>query len=153
MQRSRLKLSPALRRWFYAAFAALFLTGVAWLILDRLSAGDPDAPQNPLQPWLLKLHGAAAMVALAILGALLPTHVKPGWKRRLNRPAGIGLTALCALLAATGYALYYAGDDALRRVATLAHDIVGLGFPVVLVWHVVAGRRAKSAAGAQTSKH
>ena len=41
----------------------------------------------------------------------------------------------------TAFALYYAGSDAVRVVAADIHIAAGLGLPVLIVTHIVLGRR------------
>lgn len=142
MSRNRLRLSFRQRLWLHGSFAVLFLSGVIWWVLDRWFRADAGfGPQdNALQPWLLRLHGAAAMIALVVLGSLLPNHVRAAWHARKNRFTGGGMIAFCAALALTGYGLYYAGGEGLRAFASLSHLWLGLAFPVALVWHIRRGR-------------
>ena len=143
MRRNGIKLSTRHRAWLYGTFAVLFATGVVWWALHRFGRveGDFGPTVNPLEPWLLKLHGAAAMVSLLVLGTLIPLHLKRGWHARRNRGSGGGMVALCVLLIVTGYALYYVGGDQLRELASTAHLVLGFGFPAALIWHIVRGRR------------
>jgi hypothetical protein len=142
MSRNRLRISFRQRLWLHGSFAVLFLTGVFWWVLDtwlRVDAG--FGPQeNPSQPWLLRLHGAAAMIALIALGSLLPNHVRAAWRARKNRFTGGNMITLCLALTVTGYGLYYVGGETLRHVTSLSHLWLGLVFPVVLVWHIRRGR-------------
>jgi hypothetical protein len=129
----------------YATFGILFLSGAVWWGLHRWFpvAGEFGALPHPWEPGLLKIHGAAAMVALIIFGTLVPLHMKRGWGARLNRPNGVMLVAFFLLLTASGYVLYYAGGEQSRSVASLVHTVLGLAFPLVLLWHIARGRRAR----------
>ncbi len=142
MSRNRLRLSFRQRSWLYGSFAVLLLSGVAWWVLNKWFPIETDVgPQpNPLQPWLLRLHGAAAMVALVVMGSLLPNHVRTGWRAHRNRFSGGGIIAFCLALTVTGYGLYYASNDALRSATSLTHLALGLAFPVALIWHIRRGR-------------
>lgn len=146
MRHDFLRLRPLLRRSVYAVFAILFASGAAWWISQpwlRSAAGDGSAP-SALEPWLLKIHGAAAMAALAILGILYPLHLVRGWRARRNRGWGSGLVAVCATLILTGYLLYYAGGENLRSAASAIHLWLGLIFPVILIVHIWRGRKTRS---------
>jgi hypothetical protein len=145
MRREALKLTARHRRWFYVVVGVLFLSGVGWLAVHFWpgAVGEFGAP-HPAETWLLKTHGAAAMATLILFGTLLPIHVRRGWRARLNRSAGLAILAVSVLLAASGYALYYAGGAWLRNVAKYVHDGLGLLFPVILWWHIASGRRAVS---------
>ena len=139
------KLSRALRGAFYGSFATLLITGVGWYALTdgRLPFNiNPDFDTRRMTANLLAIHGAAAMLALITVGALLPRHMARAWKARVNRFTGIVMIAGQAVLLATGYMLYYVGDDRAREAAELVHLVVGICFPALVIWHVVAGRRA-----------
>ena len=145
MRPDGLRLSFRHRLWLHATFAVLFLSGTIWWVLHRwlqVDAGFGPQP-HPAQRWLIPLHGAAAMLALVIVGALIPLHIKRGWQARLNRPNGVLLIAFIVLLTLSGYALYYSSSEDLRESASVVHTGLGLAFPAMLVWHIVSGRRAR----------
>ena len=150
--------SIRLGRWHqagvYGATAALAVSGVIWLVLHYfLAAPGEYGPQiHPLEPWMLRLHGAAAMAGLIIYGSLVPVHIRRAWAIHRNIALGIGLVAFMLLLTITGYLLYYAGDENTRPVISAAHWILGLAVPALLVWHIVSGRtlaRASETRGRQ----
>ena len=144
MRHDFLRLRPRLRRVFYAVFAILFATGVAWWVAHRWSFSDEDARSfSSVGPSLLKLHGAAASAAVFLLGVLYPLHILRGWRARRNRLWGGALVLTCAVLIASGYLLYYAGGEAIREVASSIHVWVGLAFPVLLVAHIWRGRATR----------
>lgn len=145
MRRDGIRLGPRLQTWLYGTFAVLFASGLAWWLLHRFgrTEGDSDLQSSPLEPWLLKLHGAAAMVSLIVLGTLIPLHMRRGWRARRNRGSGGGMVALCLGLILTGYALYYAGGEGFRALASTVHITLGLAFPTAIVWHIVRGRRTR----------
>ena len=126
----------------YGATAALAVSGIIWLVLHYFLAvpGEYGPQTHPLEPWMLRLHGAAAMAGLVIYGSLLPVHVRRAWSIRRNIALGIALVTIMLLLTVTGYLLYYAGDENTRPVISAAHWILGLVVPALLVWHVVSGR-------------
>lgn len=126
----------------YFTLAGLLLTGLAWLILDTwVQVDGPFGPmKHPAEPWMMKLHGAFTMIALVLLGTVLPTHVRKAWALRRNRLAGTALLAIFAVLTATGYALYYFAGEDTRAVISLTHWVIGVALPVGLTWHVIAGK-------------
>ena len=138
--------SIRLGRWHqgavYGATAALAVSGIIWLVLHYFLAvpGEFGPQIHPLEPWMLRLHGAAAMAGLIIYGSLLPVHIRRAWSARRNIVLGIALVAFMLLLTVTGYLLYYAGDENTRPVISAAHWLLGLAVPAVLVWHIVSGR-------------
>lgn len=135
-----------LGRWHqgavYGATAVLVVSGIIWLVLHYFVVvpGEYGPQIHPLEPWMLRLHGAAAMAGLIIYGSLLPVHIRRAWSIRRNIALGIGLVAIMLLLTATGYLLYYAGGENIRPVISAVHWILGLAVPALLAWHVVSGR-------------
>lgn len=145
MRRDFLRLRPRLRWTFYIVFAILFATGAAWWVAHVwLVAHENALALAPVAPWVLKLHGAAAMAALIVLGVLYPLHIFRGWRARRNRFWGGALVAACAVLIASGYMLYYTGGETVREVARSIHAWLGLGFPVIVVVHIWCGRATRS---------
>lgn len=143
--RRSVRFSPRGRAAAYAIVAATWLTGIAWLALHFFAQrqGEFGAAPHPLEPWSLKLHGASAFASLLLAGAVWSTHILPAWHQRRRPASGLTVAATFALLIATGYLLYYAGDDALRARVATAHWVVGVLFPLLLVLHVVR-RRTRS---------
>lgn len=145
MQRSDIRLGSVHRAWLFGAFAAAFITGTAWWVLHHWFQVDGEfgpAP-HPAERWLIRLHGGAALLTLVLLGSLLTLHVKRAWLARRNRSSGSVLLALNALLALTGYVLYYAGGESLRAIASNTHLALGLALPVLLLLHITFGRRTR----------
>ena len=62
----------------------------------------------------MKIHGAAAMAILVIVGTLLTGHVRFAWRARRNRGNGSLFLGVFGILTITGYGLYYAGGESLR---------------------------------------
>lgn len=145
MRPDGMRLSVRHRAWLHTTFTVLFLSGAAWWVLQRwFPVATEFGPQpHPAQHWLIRLHGAAAMLALVIVGSLIPHHMKRAWRAHLNRRNGVMLIAVIAALTLTGYGLYYAGSESLRAAVSFAHLLFGLIFPLALLWHIVRGRRAR----------
>jgi hypothetical protein len=137
-----LRLDPAFRYAFYAVFAALFVTGAFWLVADRLKETASGEFWQETAATLLMLHGGGAMITLMMLGALVPVHLRYGWRRRKNLVTGITMSAVNAALIVTAFGLYYAGSETLRPWMSDVHIALGLAIPVLLVAHIWWGRRA-----------
>ena len=145
MKRSKLRLSPLTEFLVYLVFGLLLVTGVVWMWAQ--SSLDEESHLSSL---MLKLHGAAAMVALILLGALI-NHMRKGWKARKNQSSGLTLVLVILFLVITGYGLYYAGDEQLRSLISKWHAWIGLGLFLLLPVHALIGstiRRKQSAASA-----
>ena len=141
MATAPLHLEPRFRGTLYAVAFALLVTGVAWLLVDRLK------PIYLMETWqrtaasLLMLHGGAAMLMLLLLGAIIPMHVAVAWRRGKNRVTGSMMLVSNAVLVATAFALYYSGSETWRHQASIFHIGFGLGLPVLWAVHVWRGKR------------
>lgn len=137
-----IRLGPWQQGAVYGATAVLAVSGMVWLVLHYFMArpGEYGPQIHPYEPWMLRLHGAAAMAGLVIYGSLLPVHVRRAWSIRRNVAPGICVAAVMLLLSLTGYLLYYAGGEQTRPVISAAHWVIGLAIPALLAWHVISGR-------------
>ena len=120
------RLHPAHRVVLYSALGVLLATGVAWQAMSTGAAAS----------LVMKVHGAAGMVTLVLLGALLAQHVPAGWTANKNRKSGAILLGAMAWLALTGYLLYYAGGESLRWYAAQSHLWVGIAACAIVALHV-----------------
>ena len=131
------------RASLHAVGAVLLATGGAWLAL-HYSLGAGELP-HPLEAWTMKLHGLAAFAGLFMLGVVAGSHVPHGWRSSARhrwahqRGSGLALCALGALLALSGYLLYYFAPEALRPALGWAHSGAGVAMAAMLVKH---GRRS-----------
>jgi hypothetical protein len=125
------RLGTVQRRLLYSTFALLAATGAYWALIHY--AGVPAWLSEPL---LMKVHGAAAMLALMLVGGLLQAHVPAGWKEARQRSSGGAMLAVFGLLALSGYLLYYAGGESLRNASSYLHLALGLALPAALCLHL-----------------
>ncbi len=146
MRRDDLRLRPRLRAMFYAVFAVLFASGAGWWVAHTWlqPAADSASAPSVVEPWLLKVHGAAAMAALLVLGTLYPTHISRSWRTGRNRGWGIGLVVACLVLIVTGYLLYYVGSETIRDATVSIHLWLGVALPIVLLVHIWRGRTTRA---------
>ena len=126
------RLPPTQRRLLYSTLVVLLVSGAYWALIHY-----GGAKPYLSEPLLMKIHGAAAMLALVAIGGLLAFHVPGGWAERRSRPSGSAMLVLCTLLTLTGYLLYYAGAETARDVSSYAHLALGLALPVVLGAHLL----------------
>jgi hypothetical protein len=146
MRRNSIQLSRR-HEWFaYAVSAAVFVTGAAWAWLHYVAAPPNEfGVTSPAENWMLKAHGAAAMVALVLLGTLFPMHIIPAWRARRNLRTGLLLVSFFAFLIATGYGLYYFGGERLRHWTSVAHLGVGMALPIIMSLHLWQGKARRAA--------
>jgi thiosulfate reductase cytochrome b subunit len=137
-----IRLKRLQRYFLYTVLALLFLSGIAWAYWNYLVASPGDF-ETTSKTWAMKIHGAVAMAVLVLIGMLLAEHVRFAWRARRNRTNGSIFLGALAILAVTGYGLYYAGGERLRAWTSWIHLVVGLILPILLVIHIFLGRRAR----------
>jgi hypothetical protein len=135
------RLEPPFRYAIYFAIAVLFASGAGWLIADQMKETPGDEIWQESASYLLMVHGAAAMVALMLLGALFPLHIGRAWRAKKNRVTGTVIAASNGVLIVTAFGLYYLGSDAIRPWASDIHIAFGLALPLLLLVHVKTGRK------------
>ncbi|HLH31681.1 MAG TPA: hypothetical protein VKY31_10800 [Terriglobia bacterium] len=131
-------------RWaLYMIGLGIWLSGGLWLLFHYFFVTSQQfGPQpHPLEPWLLKLHGAFAFGAIWIFGLLCGVHVSRTWQSKLRRGSGVALTVGFAWLILSGYLLYYTGDESNRAVISIIHWTTGLISPVCLACHRIRFRK------------
>lgn len=140
--------APAMRLGFlhqaylYATGVLLVLSGALWLLFHyfvRIPGEFGDKPHG-FEPVLLVAHGLFAAAFLVGFGSVLPGHVRRAWNGRRNRISGSVFFSLVAVLIASGYALYYTGNESARAAISALHWIAGLGMPALMGWHIWRGR-------------
>ena len=153
VQRDSIYLGPRHRALLHGCCAVLFLSGALWLIAHWWMAlpGEFGDTPHPLEHWSLQLHGAAAMVFLIILGSLVRGHVPVGWRMQRSRPSGVTLLVASAVLIASGWGLYYVGDETVRGWVAGVHEWIGLAGPLLVALHIARRRRARRNQAAATA--
>ena len=135
-----------LERWHRIAIhgiaLALAASGLLWLVFHYFihTQGAFGVKPHPLTAWWLRLHGAAAMLALVGAGSLTLTHMRRAWRTRRNRWCGGALAVVTMVLAVTGYLLYYASAEETRTAMSLTHWAIGIIAIGLLPLHVRRGR-------------
>ena len=138
----RIRLRRFQRPILYAVLALVFLSGVAWAYWNYLAALPGDFEMSA-KAWAMKIHGAAAMAVLVLVGMLLNEHVRLAWRARRNRANGSVFLSAFAFLTITGYCLYYAGGERLRAWTGWIHLAIGLVLPILLLIHIFLGKRTR----------
>ena len=140
MARYTLRLKSSFRWSTYAASAVLLLTGAGWLVADwQKNMSDNEFWQQAAST-ILMVHGGAAMLALLLLGALIPVHLLRAWRRRENRVSGSAMAALNAVLISTAFGLYYLGSEQVRPWMSWSHIGAGVCLSLMFPIHVWLGR-------------
>jgi len=139
----RRRMPPALRRAAYLGVSALWLSGTVLLVLQLFFRRTDEfgLQRHPLEPSLLTLHGVLGVLGLYLLGWLSARHVGEVWQRAERRASGITLLAALAILAASGFALFFLTSDALRDGTIRVHDWLGALALAPTLAHWLAPRR------------
>jgi hypothetical protein len=137
--------TPRLSRWqrltLYVNAALLLGSGCVWLALHYTVGAGAGGLPHPLESWAMRLHGLAAFGALFVLGVLAGAHIPQGWRMgsrhrfAAQRGSGLTLCALGAILAGTGYLLYYFAPEAIRPALGWLHALAGVAMGGLLLVH------------------
>jgi hypothetical protein len=129
----------------YSVLALLLFSGAMWAFWNYLVLS-PGNFEMTAKAWAMKIHGAAAMAILVLLGMLITGHVRFAWRAHRNRINGSLFLGAFGVLTVTGYGLYYAGGERLRAWTSWIHLGVGLALPLLLILHIWLGKRTRPAA-------
>lgn len=89
---------------------------------------------------ILIAHGFAAYFFVLLFGAMMPNHIKAGWKNKRNRISGGLMVAVMSLLLISGLFLYYGNET--RDAALWVHWVIGCSLVLLFPLHFIRGRRA-----------
>ncbi|MBK4736420.1 DUF4405 domain-containing protein [Noviherbaspirillum pedocola] len=133
------------RRSLYGVTLLLVVSGIAWLIAHFFlrRAGEFGETIHPLEPWSMKLHGAAVLAMLFFVGSMLNSHIRRAVRAGRNLAQGWSLLVSLAALTLSGYGLWYLAGEESRVVWSTTHWIIGLALPALLVWHIASGRKLR----------
>lgn len=109
----------------------------SWYLLAHEFQISPIAIENHN---ILMAHGVAAYLFVLLFGAMIPIHIKAGWKGKRNRVSGSFMVVVMSLLLISGLFLYYAVEA--REMALWTHWIIGAVLLILFPFHFIAGRRA-----------
>jgi hypothetical protein len=129
-----------LPRWQSLATHIVFLICAisgSWYLLAHEFQFTPIAVEDHS---ILMAHGAAAYFLALLFGAVIPNHIKAGWKSKRNRFSGGFMILVMSLLLISGLFLYYAVET--RDIALWTHWIVGGTLLLLFPFHFISGRRA-----------
>jgi len=121
----------------YIVMGALWVTGCWWLILDQFVAqrGPFGVIPHRLEPPLLMLHGISSIAAMYLLGWVSARHILRWWTSGMRRLSGGLVAAMFALLAVSGFGLFFVSEDEWQRVAAAIHEVLGVAVTVFAVQH------------------
>ena len=123
---------------------ALFVTGCLLLPTTLNLKLEWDVPwriSSEQHIAMAAAHATLSLLMAGIIGALWSIHMRAGWKRRRNHRTGLSLFVIMVLLGITAIGIYYLGDEQASVFSSVAHMLMGVAIPFLLVIHVVVGRR------------
>jgi len=137
-----LRLNLGFQFALYAVFSVLLVTGALWLYADQMKvAVDTGETWQAISANLIMVHGGVAMITLMFLGALVPLHIRLGWRSRRNRVSGAAMASFNAALVLTACGLYYTRSTVLRPWMSMIHTGFGVCLPFLFLVHVFVGKR------------
>ena len=143
-----MKISSQSKLWLYLSTGTLFSSGVIWAVWHYLLSPAGSSPFesviSPVEPWSLKIHGAAAFIFLIVFGVLIPSHINTSIRANRNKRSGFLMIAVSGILVVSGYGLYYCGIEGARDFISVSHLVIGILLPVFLLIHMMLGRRSKT---------
>jgi hypothetical protein len=137
--------SNRLPRWQHAVLVGIgvvaLASGLAWLALHYLIGTAATGLPHPGEAWLMRLHGLAGFGGLFVFGLLAAVHVPHGWRLvarhrwARQRGSGVALCTLAALLALSGYLLYYFAPEPVRPALGGIHAALGVAMAALVLRH------------------
>ncbi|MEE9331877.1 MAG: hypothetical protein V3U89_06565 [Methylophilaceae bacterium] len=120
----------------HTIFIICALSGVLYLLAQEF-----QIMPLPLKKYnLLITHGISSYIFALLFGAVIPTHIKAGWKKKRNKTTGSLMVITMSLLLISGLFLYYGADT--REAALWVHWVIGCGLVLLFPIHFIRGRRA-----------
>ena len=153
------RLSRRISAALLVTLAALWVSGVSWLVLHYLFSqpGEFGLVRHPLETPALTVHGVLALLALFLLGWFAGRHASAAVSGR-RLASGWWLTLWLAALVIAGGAQFFLASAAWQAGATLLHEILGaaLLLPVLAHgWHFSAAARERAGGrlGSESRRH
>ncbi len=142
------------RRSTYVILACTWFTGVLWLVTHYFFThqGEFGVEPSAMEPWWLRLHGAAAFFSLWLAGLIWAVHARQGIARTKRRPSGLLLIGSFVVLALSGYLLYYSTGEVARDVVRLLHWSLGLAAAIPFLLHSLKARAARKRPAAPATR-
>ena len=129
----------------HAIFIVCAISGVLYLLAHEFEINALNVENHSI----LIVHGFAAYFFVLLFGAVMPTHIKAGWKNKRNRISGGLMVVVMTLLLVSGLFLYYGAVS--REAALWVHWVIGCGLVLLFPLHFIRGRRANYLALKQTN--
>lgn len=134
-------------RWFMWIAVLVWLTGVLLTPFSLEMRFEYTLPTWPLNETIkhhaTTIHAVLAFVLLWLFGTIWTIHIRAGWRKKKNLVSGVLLISACLLMTLTGLGIYYIGNEECANATALVHLLVGGLFLILLVAHIVLGKKAR----------
>ena len=145
MPRIGFRVPKTYRYILYAILGVSLISGLTFYYLNTWGIVEgPFGPEiHPAQKYFLMVHGASAFLFMMSFGIMLANHVPATWRTKRSRVLGVALVSLGSFQIISAYCLYYIGSPEIRPILANAHTIIGTSIPIILIGHLVAGRKKR----------
>ena len=126
------KLSGYPNWFFWLIILAITVTGLTglfmlpWVMEFKLQWDVDFGLSGDLRLPAVVMHVLLGWLMLMLLGALWHSHIRAGWRKKLNHKSGLVISLSLLALALTGVGLYYLSSESAQLVASLLHTFLGL---------------------------
>lgn len=131
---------------FFANSGLLLISGLLTFVFQNyfLINTDFGYDKNPLFICFLKTHGVSSIIVFLMIGYLIPTHIKPGLRKKKRLLSGLSLLTIVSLLMFSVPFLYYLNLESLKEIVSTIHWYLGLIMIPVFLWHWIEKSQAPS---------
>lgn len=133
---------PGSAAWGIAISGALVaITGLVMIVFRYATPSDDPFSAYPHAgwPWLLACHVLPTPVFIFFMGSIWWQHVVRNWHLVRRRASGATVVTSLALIAFSGYVLYFIGSERLLGALRTSHTVLGVLGIVFYGWHSVRG--------------
>jgi MFS family permease len=146
MSAVRVVIQPWFKKVMYWGLTLSWISGLCFFVMNQWITveGEFGPEKHPWQFTVLQIHGAAAFLMLMVFGSMVANHIPMSWKTRRLRRIGIALLVFIGVQTVTAYLLYYLAAEEFRVVVSYLHLSVGFCLPMLLLVHLVLGKKSRS---------
>jgi len=141
---STIRMPAANARGLAATGSVLAVTGIVLGLMRYVipAADEFSAYPHPWWKYLVMMHVLATPAFFFFAGSIWWRHVVRHWKNRERRASGAAVVTFMAIVAASGYLLYFVGAETVVNITRATHTAGGIAVTLVYCHHAVMGWRA-----------
>ena len=140
-----MRFTSSVRWFFYSILSLMFVSGTTWWWFENFVRVQTALGEDhhPFQNNFIRIHGSLAFFFLILLGYLIHSHLRPGLNQKRSRYSGFVVVAWVSVLVLTAIYQLYGPEGSVRDFLTGAHRWVGVMLPLILITHVIRGRKRR----------